>query len=221
MKYIRLLLALVLLLPFQVFGQKMPATPWIAYDMNGKYSVDTHDFIAAWKVGVVLPNTAKRNTRSTAFVTTTTDAPTGDLTGKTLSTQLYLSGQSPVFYNYTYQGLQAPVAVRLFFTSDPNPYNFGRIDWRSEGNYWFSTARVTMLDLLMYGFSGALLQSSLGDGYQWTSAWGRVGQGNTAFYDAAANVQQIGVAFGSYFYDTGVILTSGSATFYIATFDAN
>lgn len=101
-----------------------------------------------------------------------------------------------------------PASVRLFFSSDIGYDN----NTPAPTNYWFNTpwSAVTNQGIVT-------LEARLDHAGEWTDAMG--GNDVAAFWTCARHVQQVGVAFGGgNFYDVGVAVVTGSATFRLLEF---
>lgn len=153
---------------------------------------------------------------STVAILITADTPEllGDLTGRTIIADFSIrTFGGPTFFLHTATpGL--PPNVRLFFSSTPPPYVVSQANANEAAYWWADFAWVPLR-------SGAFrLQASLSPEV-WSDALGHYGNDpaySQAFYDAVANVRQIGFSFGGgSFFDVGVgvINPRTSATFRI------
>ena len=145
------------------------------------------------------------------FTTTNTAALLGDLRGATITATFRLDAtNSPVLYYNNDTGYPGRFAnVRLFFTTDPQPYSVGTAN-ANELQYWWSSVAWTNLNSGnntpavpgTYTFTASL------DSLLWSSALGHFANDTNytqAFLSAASHVAQIGFSFGggSYF-DIGI-----------------
>jgi hypothetical protein len=105
---------------------------------------------------------------------------------------------------------QLPASARLFFSTVQGYSNTG-----PATNCWFNAVQYIKLDT---NTDTATLIATLDNPAEWTD-----GQGQSpvdAFAYATANVHQIGLAFGGgNYYDVGIAMTSGTATFHLLDFE--
>ncbi len=102
-----------------------------------------------------------------------------------------------------------PPSARLYF-STVNGY-----DNNQPGtNYWFNGAGVEITNTTGTAALSVMLDTNVG----WTDGQGQSDAG--AFWSAAGRVKSVGLAFGGgWFYDIGIAMTSGQATFNLLTYD--
>ena len=150
----------------------------------------------------------------TALLTTTDPSLTGDLSTKTLSDTISVSGDAASFMTQHNGGncvSNLPAAVRFYFTfpsaSGPStgtpPAGFYTQFW------WSNPANVQLLT----GNQSAPLTANMFDPSEW-SDWNGQGGGSSpavteAFLEATHKVLEIGLSFGGEcFFETGVTPTS-------------
>jgi len=142
----------------------------------------------------------------TARLTTDAKSLTGNLSGKTLTDTITVTGATAPFQTHFGGGCGNPPAVRFFF-----------VDQQRGGfaytNYWWS---IPVSYVLANGT--ATITASLADPHQWSDYNGQLGDVDpattAAFFAAAADVQSIGLSFGGdCFFENGATTADGSGTF--------
>jgi hypothetical protein len=189
-------------------GQTAPG-PWIAYNFEAKIAA-TVTVATDGTVSCQIPLTGKRSTPALAFLTTTSAGPLGNLTNRTLTATVALTATgAPVFPTYTVNSVTRPVAVRLWLSSSPEPYNFIRVTDSNQASWWWSNPiHVPMNDLLLWGSATLSIPVTAG---QWSSALGKT-TSDPGWGPCVTNVHQIGFSWGSYYFDTGCKVTAGTGT---------
>jgi len=150
----------------------------------------------------------------TATLTTTDESLTGDLSGKTLSDMVSVTGMSTgAFFLDQNNGGCTPdnQSVRLFFTSGGtgagDPRGFYTTFW------WSNPASLTLTHDANGTFS-----ASLGDPSKWSDWNGKQGNSSpdvtAAFKTATTKVLSVGLSFGGgCFFENGVTTSDGSGIF--------
>jgi hypothetical protein len=136
----------------------------------------------------------------TALLTTGDQSLTGDLTGKTLTDTVTVSGATDAFVTENGGGCGNPPAVRFYFSTPGFAYtNFW---WSNPVSYVLTNGSVT-------------LTAPLSDPSQWSDWNGQFG--NTVpseFAAAVSKVQMVGLSFGGdCFFENGAAVASGTALF--------
>jgi len=154
---------------------------------------------------------------------TTTNTPwlLGDLTGKTLSTVVWMEcSNNPVFFFNNDCGAGLPVNMRLFITTDARPYNVNAANVNETGYWWCSAPAgwspiAPGITVLQASFNPAFWSDALGH-------WALDPNYTPAFKNAVKHVAQIGFSFGGgCFFDVGVGVsnTGASATLHVLQYD--
>lgn len=200
-----------------------PSSPWVLYKWgnSGQYRAYDAAGVGSDLATFVVPKTGN-NAAYSAFLTTATEH-TGDLTGKTISATINLTVISTP--DFVWGGLLSgwnttglPAHARLFISSNPEPYSNARYH-DCPSCYWWSSPGWVELSVS----TGTATISDILDPAHWSNANGVLGSTvPTEFAAAAANVQQIGLAFGGgSFYDVGIAILNvqgDSATFHLTSF---
>ena len=133
----------------------------------------------------------------TALLTTMDNSINGDLTGKTITDTVSVTGATVPFTTQNGGGCGNPPAVRLYFTSPCFAYT----------NFWWSNP--VHFDLANGPFAFTV---SLADPSQWSDWNGHMGSAElTGFADAVSKVNQVGLSFGGdCFFENGA---TGTGTF--------
>ena len=147
----------------------------------------------------------------TALLTTNDKSLTGDLSGKTLSDRVSVTGMSPdaVFQDQNNGGcLPDNQSVRLYFTS---PQAAGTTGFFTQF-WWSNPASLTLTN----DVSGTIIASL--DPSQWSDWNGHEAnfspEVTAAFITASQNVQTVGLSFGGgCFFENGVTTSDGSGIF--------
>lgn len=138
----------------------------------------------------------------TALLTTSKKSLTGNLTGKTLTDTVTVSGASgsSAFVTQHGGGCGNPPAVRFYFRTPGFAYT----------HFWWSNPESYVL-----ANGTATLTAPLSDPSQWSDYNGKFGNQNpAAFAKAVAKVSQVGLSYGGdCFFENGATVTSGSALF--------
>src|SRR5215208_3993019 len=137
----------------------------------------------------------------------------GDLTGKTVSADVQVTATPGTQFTYYGQGSPSnpcgtPANVRLYFSTQNNDLG--------ESQYWWSNP--TSYELAAIANGGTVNLSAALDPANWSDRDGHLATydaAHTAAFNAAvADVQQIGLSYGSgCFFANGVGATNGTATF--------
>lgn len=138
-------------------------------------------------------------TKYVALLLTKNGAYTGNLTGKTVSATIAVSGTT---YPFVYQdggSCGSPATVRFYFRAPSFEYT----------NFWWSNPTAYTL-----ANGSATLTVPLTDPSQWSDWNGQSGSSNpTAFAGAVANVNMIGLSFGGgCFFENGATVGGGTGT---------
>jgi hypothetical protein len=186
---------------------------WMAYNPEGR----TAAVVTASPGDVAtvrMPDDSRNRNLGLAFLTNT-DGPIGNQLGKVLSAVISMDGTgSPVWLNYSVNGVTVPVSVRLWFSSQATPYAATKVKESTQATYWWSNPLDIDLTALWL-FGPVVLEESLATPGRWSSAWGKNGADPAylpAFQSAASNIRQVGFSFGSYFFDTGAKCAAGTGT---------
>ena len=142
----------------------------------------------------------------TSRLTTNAKPLTGDLTGKTLTDTVTVTGATAPFQTHFGGGCGNPPAVRFFFVTQQG----GGFAYT---NYWWSNPMSYVL-----ANGTATLTASLADPHQWSDFNGQFGDTDAAtqaaFLAATADVQSVGLSFGGdCFFENGATTPDGSGTF--------
>lgn len=104
-----------------------------------------------------------------------------------------------------------PPNTRIYF-STVTMYNNGG----TPTNFWFNSTWVELTN----NTGTATLSVTLNNPSAWTDSYGE--SESNAFWNAAANVREVGVCFGGGdFYDIGDAMVSGTATFHLLSFSTS
>jgi hypothetical protein len=138
----------------------------------------------------------------------------GDLTGKTITATYSVTGDGSLFYDPSGNIPGSPM-VRIFFqTSTPGSF--------AETDYWWSHAGSSVIAV---GDDQVTIQTTIGDGSDWSDFYGHYGSDPTysaAFEAAVANATYIGLSFGGGdFFANGVGDSTGTATFHLVSFEVS
>jgi hypothetical protein len=137
----------------------------------------------------------------TALLTTNDKSLIGDLTGKTLSDTIMVSGVSAgaTFITQNGGGCGNPPAVRFFFTTPG--FEFTNFWWSNPVSYTLANGSAT-------------ITASLSDPSQWSDFNGKSGTSAPAdFAQAVAKVNAVGLSFGGdCFFENGATTSDGSGT---------
>jgi hypothetical protein len=139
-------------------------------------------------------------TRFTALLTTGDKSLTGEITGKTLTDTITVSGATDIFVTQNGGGCGNPPAVRFYF--DTPGFAFTNFWWSNPVSYVLANGSVT-------------LTAPLSDPSQWSDFNGQSGSTVPAeFASAVSKVQDVGLSFGGdCFFENGATVASGSALF--------
>lgn len=139
-------------------------------------------------------------TQFTALLTTGDKSLTGDLTGRTLSDTITVSGATDAFVTQNGGGCGNPPAARFYFATPGFAYT----------NFWWSNPVSYVL-----ANGTATLTAPLSDPSQWSDWNGMFGTSvPSEFAAAVAKVQVVGLSFGGdCFFENGATVASGSALF--------
>lgn len=205
--------------------RELPSTPWVLYSWanSGNYNPSA----APGNVSAFTFPTARRSVAFPAFLTTVTEAALlGNLTGKSLSASVQLSKTGNPQFVYggatpwsSWNSCPVPANTRLYFSTNPNPYDLHDATL-NEDRYWWSHSGVVTVDATL---ENAVLSDSF-DPEHWSNAQGHLATDRLAAFQAAvANVRQIGLAFGGgCFFDVGIAVlpNTGTAQFQLINFNA-
>jgi hypothetical protein len=135
-----------------------------------------------------------------ALLTTGDKTLTGNLTGKTLTDTITVSGATDTFVTQNGGGCGNPPAVRFYF-STPG-FSYTNFWWSNPVSYVLANGTVT-------------LSAPLSDPSQWSDWNGEFGTQNPSeFAQAVSKVQQVGLSFGGdCFFENGATVASGTALF--------
>lgn len=154
----------------------------------------------------------------TALLTTTDPNLTGDLSTKTVSDSISLSGDATSFVTQNGGGDcvgDTPAAVRFYFTSpSASGPSTGTPPAGFYTRFWWSNP---MNMQMLSGTASGSITASLGDPTEWSDWNGQRGDSSPAvlegFTEATQNVQSIGLSFGGEcFFETGVTPTTPFAS---------
>lgn len=136
----------------------------------------------------------------TALLTTEDASLSGDLTGKTLTDTISVSGATTPFVTENGGGCGNSPAVRFYFTTPGFAYT----------HFWWSNPVSYLL-----ANGTATLTAPLNDPSQWSDWNGQSGTSNPqAFADAVSKVNEVGLSYGGdCFFENGATVTGGSASF--------
>ena len=145
------------------------------------------------------------------FTTTNTPSLLGDLRGATITATFRLDAtNNPILYYNNDTGYPGRFAnVRLFFTTDPQPYNVSTAN-ANELQYWWTSTGWTNLNSgnNTPAVPGTYTLTASLDSLLWSSALGHFADDTNytqAFLSAASRVAQIGFSFGGGSYsDIGI-----------------
>jgi hypothetical protein len=152
-----------------------------------------------------LPNTY------TALLTSTDSALTGDLSGKTLSDTISVSGSAASFQAQNGDGCVYPANVRFYFTSPSaaGP-SVGKAGFYTQ-SWWSNPANVLLLSGQQPSMSISAMMSDPSEWSDWNGQRGSNPAVTEAFMEASRNVQSIGLSFGGgCFFENGVTTTDGN-----------
>ena len=194
--------------PQQRVGRAMPGEPskkvsplfsssWLYYDYNSS-GQNLSPQKAAYSNGTA--SFSFDPAYFTALLTTGDKSLTGNLTGKTLSDTITVSGATDSFVTQNGGGCGNPPAVRFYFSTPGFAYtNFW---WSNPVSYVLANGTVT-------------LSAPLSDSTQWSDWNGQLGSQNPGeFAQAVSKVQVVGVSFGGdCFFENGATVASGTALF--------
>jgi hypothetical protein len=143
-----------------------------------------------------------------------TNASSLSMSNRTVALTFSLDCSSNAVFRYGGQDFWniggLPANARLFFSTiggytDSGPYT----------NYWFHSAWVE----LSTNTGTASLSATFDNPVDWAGGQGEIN--SNAFWNASANVVQLGLAVGGgNYYDIGAAVTSGTATFHLKSFSA-
>lgn len=207
---------------------------WTVYDYNPSGSA-----IAPRNSPSSMPATTSGNTTSfqfkpaiyTALLTTTDRSLTGDLSTKTLSDSVTVSGNQPGPFQYQNgDGCVYPANARFYFTAPsasgssyppPGPPINGLPPAGFYTHFWWSNpANVPLLS----GNQGpTLISANMFDPSEWSDWDGQRGDSSPAvteaFLEAIHNVQSVGLSFGGgCFFENGVTVTDSYTETFTSTF---
>jgi hypothetical protein len=155
----------------------------------------------------------------TALLTTTDSSLTGDLSTKTLSDMISVSGDAASFMTQHNGGdcvSNTPAAVRFFFRSpSASGPSTGTPPAGFYTQFWWSNP--VNLQLLTGNQTPTLITASMSDPNEWSDWNGQRGDSSPgvmeAFLEATHKVQAIGLSFGGEcFFETGVTPTPDTFT---------
>jgi len=166
------------------------------------------------------------DTPDTALLTTDHPSYRGDLLGnmdgKTLSATVAIAAGSGVLFHYYGEpscgsaGSDPPANVRFFFQTNTS----GKFQ---ETDYWWSNPVHARLEDLVG--SPTTITEAISEGSRWSDFYGHFGNDaaySAAFQAAVRDVQSIGLSFGGgCFFENGVGVSGGSATFQLQDFSAS
>jgi len=185
-------------------------TSWTVYDYNPSGRALAPRVAAssepATETSGVVSFPFKLNTY-TALLTTTDPSLTGDLTGKTLSDTVAVSGVTGTFQDQNNGGcLPDNQSVRFYFISPSAAGNSTRFYTKF---WWSNPVSVTLTGNGSTPIAAPLTPD------QWSDWNGKPGTDNPeAFSEAIAKVQTIGLSFGGgCFFENGVTTSNGSGVF--------
>jgi len=151
-----------------------------------------------------------------------TQAFCGDVSGKVVRCTFTVDCSGNTVFRYGGQGTwnngSRPASARLFFSCLSGYDN----NTTQPTNFWFNTPWV---EISTNGATNTLT-ATLDHFGDWTDAGGPYSSANDdlvgGFWNTVSNVCQIGLAFGGgSFYDTGIAVTSGQATFRLLSFSVS
>ncbi len=193
-------------------------TSWTVYDYNPSGNALAPRVAASSQPATQTGNTVsfpfKLNTY-TALLTTTDPSLTGDLTGKTLSDTVNVTGVTGTFQDQNNGGCTPDnQSVRFKFTSPSAAGPSGTTGPGSAGFYtqfWWSNP----VSVSLTGNLGPVTITAALTPDQWSDWNGKPGTDNPeAFSEAIAKVQTIGLSFGGgCFFENGVTTSDGSGIF--------
>ena len=155
----------------------------------------------------------------TALLTTTDSSLTGDLSGKSLSDTISVSGDAVTFMTQHNGGSctsNLPAAVRFYFRSpSASGPSTGTPPAGFYTQFWWSNP--VNMQLLSGNQSPSIIMASMFDPTEWSDWNGQRGDSSPAvteaFVEATHKVQQIGLSFGGEcFFETGVTPTPDTFT---------
>ena len=187
---------------------------WQAYNASGKTASGAVYQAPGDIVTVNVPGLKAKTVL--AFLTQSLPAPI-DMTGDSFGYTVQIDVSSGAYFpDFQYNGRSYPVSIRLWFSSDPDRYNFVHVNSANQGNYWWSNPlNVDLNTLAVLGPS--LMQETLSDPSRWSSALGKRGSDIPAqFFSNASAVRQIGVSIGNdNFFDLGCRVYNGTAVLHL------
>ena len=155
----------------------------------------------------------------TALLTTTDSSLTGDLSGKSLSDTISVSGDAVTFMTQHNGGSctsNLPAAVRFYFRSpSASGPSTGTPPAGFYTQFWWSNP--VNMQLLSGNQSPSIIMASMFDPTEWSDWNGQRGDSSPAvteaFVEATHKVQEIGLSFGGEcFFETGVTPTPDTFT---------
>jgi hypothetical protein len=197
-----------------------PPASWTVYDYNPSGRA-----IAPRVSADSMPATTSDNTTSfpfkfniyTALLTTTDPSLTGDLSSKTLSVAVSVTGGGGTFQDQNNGGcIPDEKYVRFYFTSPKASGTTGPGTTGFYTRFWWSNP--THVPLTTDPQTSMSISAVVGDPGEWSDWNGKRGidspEVTDAFFVAIHNVQSVGLSFGGgCFFENGVTTTDGSGTF--------
>jgi hypothetical protein len=186
--------------------------PWTACDTGGRSVTLRQD--AGDLITLPFPGLSGVPLR-VALLTTPN---TGSISGRTITATFWIATSNPAYTGANAGGCINAVNMRLYFTTTTGSYRVGQAD-KNPSRYWWSQAGSCYIEQVDDG-TLVTITSTVTPG-QWSNANGQLSSNlPNEFNAAAATAKQLGLSFGGgCYYDTGVGVSSGSATLHLISFD--